>query len=81
MTDDPRIFGRTLRDFKIQAETQERAIQKYSELALVATRKTKPGQNVIPIRRLSEQDILELFDICDYNYALHMNAEEVGNED
>lgn len=68
-TDDPRIFGRTLRDFKVQALTPEAAINKYSH----ATLTTRPGRltdESIPIR-LTPDDITELYNITEYNFAIH----------
>ena len=73
---DPRIFGRKLRDFKVQAETELAAIKKYSNASQPTLEKSSQSENIIPVK-LTEKDIVELYDICDYNYALHRDVEEL----
>lgn len=73
--DDPRIFSRTLREFKIEAETKQAAIRKYSKIP-ATTRPGKLSEDVIPMK-LSPDDIVELFDVIEYNYAMHGNAQEL----
>lgn len=72
---DKRLVAHPLREFKIEAETETRAIQKLINRPPATNRKVL-SQDIIPVE-LSEPDILELFDIHEYNFAIHGNVPNI----
>lgn len=68
---DPKLKDRLVREFMVNAENRERAILKHSSL-----------DHANNLNLLTIKDVEDLYDIADYNYAIHGPVPELyGKEE
>jgi len=72
---DKRLFNRSIREFKVEAQTEDLAIQKFVKKSMT-TQEIPVTQDSIPFK-LSQKDIRELFEIHEYNFAIHGNVPDL----
>jgi len=76
---DPLLIDRLLREFMVNAETREQAIFKHSS-GTAKPKEAEPNHVKNPIP-LTIENVEELYDIWDYNYAIHGEVLELYNDE